>query len=76
MAPETKLSKLQKCAAADDWRGAMRIASKFANLGQETKAIMRAWEAYTRPEFQQQLGRDPDALIAAGIAALKRRYYV
>ena len=27
-----------------------------------------------RPAFQRQLGRDPDQLIAAGIAALKARY--
>lgn len=76
MMPVTKLSKLQAAAAADDWRGAMAIAAKFPVLGSHKAAIMGAWEAYTRPDFQRQLGRCPSKLIEAGIAALKEKYHV
>ncbi len=44
------------------------------NLGDEKAAITRGWEAFARPDFCRQLKRDPDALIADGVAALIRRY--
>lgn len=71
---ETKLSKLVACAAANDWQGALRIAARFQDLGDERTAIKRAHEVHANPDFYRQLGNDPEALIAAGIAALKRRY--
>ena len=73
---ESKISKLRNAVACGDWRKANEIAAKFSQLGPHKAAIMRAREAYTRPEFQRQLGRDPKALIAAGIAALRERYDV
>jgi hypothetical protein len=57
-----------------DWREATRLAAKFPRLGGQAKAIMQAHEAYTRPDFQRQLGRCPTQLIAAGQAALIERY--
>lgn len=74
--PVTKLSLLKACAAAGDWRGAVSIAAKFHDLGPHKAAIMKAHEAYTRPEFQRQIGRDPEALIYLGIQALRDRYHV
>lgn len=71
---ETKLSKLAAAAMAGDWQAALRIAAKFPSLGDERDAIKRAHEAHANPAFYQQIGKDPEALIAAGIAALKRRY--
>jgi hypothetical protein len=59
---------------ADDWPRAIALAAKFPRLGPDKTAIMRAHEALARPDFQRQLGRCPDALIAAGKAALVRRY--
>lgn len=50
------------------------MAAKFADLGEHEQAIRRGHEAMQRPEFQRQIGRDPEAQIAAGIAALKARY--
>lgn len=70
----TKLSQVQAYMRAGDYRAAVLMAAKFADLGDERGAILSAREAYLRPGFQKQIGRDPDALIAAGAAALKRRY--
>ena len=71
---QTKLSKLKAMMAAGDWRGAVSLASKFADLGAERDAIKRAQMAYTNPVFCQQIKRCPDAAIAEGQAALIRRY--
>lgn len=71
---ETKLSVLRKMMDAGDWRGALKMAAAFPRLGDEKVAITRAWEAIARPDFCRQLKRDPDALIADGVAALIRRY--
>jgi hypothetical protein len=73
---ETKLSKLTAAAKSGDWETAICIASKFGELGAEKTAIMQAREAYTRPDFQKQIGKDPEQLKAAGIAALRGRYNV
>ena len=74
--PPKKIDLVRAAMAANDWRGAVAIAAKFPRLGDEKDAIMAAQEAYTRPDFQRQLGRDVEALKAAGIAALRGKYGV
>ena len=71
-----KIEKLRALAAAGDMRGALLLAAKFPRLGDEKSAIHAAREAYLRPAFQKQIGRDPSKLIAAGIAALRGKYNV
>jgi hypothetical protein len=71
---KTKLAQVQEMMAASDWRGAVLMAAKFADLGAQRNAILSAREAYLRPAFQKQIGRDVDALIAAGIAACNKRF--
>lgn len=71
---ETKLSKVKAAAAAGDWQGALRIAARFQDLGAHSADIKRAHEAGHSPRFYKSLGKDPDALFAAWIAALKARY--
>lgn len=70
----TKLSFIRQAAAKEDWEKAILLASKFGDLGQDRNAILSAREAINRPAFQVEMKRDPQALIAAGIAALKSRY--
>jgi len=53
---------------------ALRVAAKFQKLGNEKRAITKAWSAYTNPDFYKQLGQDPNILIAEGLEALKQRY--
>jgi hypothetical protein len=72
--PRTKLSRLLEYMAAADWHSALRLAAKFPQLGAHKAAITRAWNAIQSPQFYRELGQDPDALIAAGVAALKERY--
>jgi hypothetical protein len=60
--------------AANDWPRAFSIASKFARLGPQRAAIMRAQSAALSPGLYRQLGRDPAAIIEAGKAALRERF--
>jgi hypothetical protein len=71
---ETKLSKLKAAARKGDWQEALRIASRFPQLGDHAADIKRGHEAHTNSRFYAQVGRDGGTLIAAGIAALKARY--
>lgn len=73
---KTKLAQLKDLAAANDWRGALRLAATFARLGEHKVAIVRGHEAFTNARFAVQLGRDPAMDIAAGITALCTRYEI
>lgn len=73
---QTKLAKLKELAAANDWRGALRLAASFARLGDDKAVIVRGHEAFGNARFAVQLGRDPAVDIAAGIAALCARYEI
>ena len=70
----TKISQLQALMRAEKWADAIRFAAKFGDLGNARNAILSAKEAVVRPEFMRQLRKDPDALIAAGVEALRQRY--
>jgi hypothetical protein len=72
--PETKLSQIKRLLAAGDVQGAIRIAARFPDLGAERAAILDAHSAFTNPAFLRQIGKDPEALKALGVAALHRRY--
>lgn len=72
--PQTKLSKLRGFYAVGDMHGALRIAAKFPDLGAERNAILTAWGAIQNPGMYRQLGKAPDALVEAGVAALRARY--
>lgn len=70
----TKIAQLRAVAAAGNWTEALRLAARFPRLGEERTAILRAWNAYQRPDFYRQLRQDPEAVVAAGIAALRAKY--
>lgn len=69
-----KIELLRAAMAADDWRLAVAIAARFPRLGPARDAVLAAREAYERPEFQRQIGRDPEEVIEAGKAALRGQY--
>ena len=73
-APTPKVEQLRAMMEAGDWRGALHMAAKFPRLGAHRDAIQRGWEALARPAFYRELGKDPDALVLAGIDALRERY--
>jgi hypothetical protein len=56
---QTKLSKVQAAMAAEDWPRAFSIASKFARLGPQRAAIMRAQAARLSPGFYRGVRTRP-----------------
>jgi hypothetical protein len=59
---------------AGEWRKAIACAARLPVLGKHREAILDAHGAYVRPKWALQIGKDPDALIAAGIIALKDKF--
>ena len=74
MSAVPKIELLRAAMAANDWRLAVSIAARFPRLGSARAAVLGAKEAFERPEFQRQIGRDPAELIENGKAALWRQY--
>ena len=71
---ETRTSQLITMMSDGKWIDAIKFAAKFPTLGKQADDIIRAKEAINNPDFYRQLKKDPDELIALGIAALKNRF--
>lgn len=74
MKPDTKLSQLRVLMEAGEWEKAISFAARFPRLGEHRNAILDAKDAIAHPSFMAQLGKDPAAVRAAGIAALRERW--
>lgn len=72
--PPRKVDKLRALMAAGKWRQALSLAASWPELGEHRDLIKQAASAALSPRFYSSMGKDPDALIAAGVEALKERY--
>ncbi|WP_334150376.1 hypothetical protein [Hyphomicrobium sp.] len=70
----SKLDQVRDAWAAGDRIAALRIASRFHDRSPETRAFQRGHQAVLHPEFFRRLGRDPEALTAAALDALARKF--
>lgn len=71
---ETALDKLKALWAAGEHRKALKLAAAWPRLGAHKAAIQQGGAAATNPAFYSQIGKDPVALVAAGLAAVAQRY--
>lgn len=71
---EKKVDTLRAHMRAGDWDAALKLAASFPRLGDDRGTILSAKDAVVHPRFTAQLGRDPAAVRAAGIEALRARY--
>jgi hypothetical protein len=71
---KTKTDRLLDLIRAADWPRALSLANTFRALGPYRDTIRLAHECRVHPTFYRGIGRDPDATIAAGIAALRTLY--
>jgi hypothetical protein len=71
---QTKLSQVKVAFDAGDFAKAIRIASKFQDLGNQRNAILDANLAITNPRWMRGIGKDIEQAIADGIKALRIRY--
>jgi uncharacterized SAM-binding protein YcdF (DUF218 family) len=71
---QSKASIVREHMATGRWAEAIRLAASFPRLDRHREAILDARSAYTNPRFMQQIGKDVEALKAAGHAALQERF--
>jgi len=74
---EAKTKKIDVLAAMmrnGEWDKAIKFAAKFPRLEKHRDVILSASSALLSPDFYRSIGKDPDATVAAGVAALKERY--
>ena len=72
---KTAKQKAKDLTEAGDTVGAMRIVSKWHELGVHKEAITRGWAARNNPDFYRQIGKDPDALWERGLIAMEHWLY-
>lgn len=66
--------ELRTLWAAGEYRRALKLAAGWPRLGEHKDAIQAGWAAASNRDFYRQLGKDPDAMVAAGLAAVAARY--
>jgi hypothetical protein len=51
----------------------LRIAARFFDRSAATKAFKRGMDAHNNPQFYQQLGKNPDVLLATALELLAKK---
>lgn len=72
--PPRKLDSLLALMESGKWEEAIKFAARFPRLGKQREPILTAASALLSPRFYENLNRNPQNLVEAGIAALKERY--
>jgi hypothetical protein len=72
--PATKCDKIHAAWAAGDQIGALRIAARFFDRSEATKAFKRGMDAHNNPQFYRQLGKDPELLLSTALELLARKF--
>ena len=54
--------------------GALRIAARFFDRSIDTRTFNRGIDAYNNPGFYQQVGKDPEQLMAAALELLAKKF--
>ena len=71
---ERKTDIIRDALARGDNRKAISVASRFFDRGADTQLFKQAQGAVNNPQFYRQIGKNPDAIIAAAIARLNHRF--
>lgn len=71
---KTKTDIIKNALANGDTRKAISVASKFFDRSDETQLYKQAQAAIGNPGFYRQIGKDPDAIIAAAVENLEARF--
>ena len=72
--PTTKADKIRSAWAAGDKIAALRIAARFFDRSDATKAFKRGMDAHNNPQFYRQLGKDPELLLRTALELLAHKF--
>ena len=75
MSATTKSDKIKAALISGDKVRAISIASKFFDRSEDTRLYQQAQAAIGNPGFYRQIGKDPDAIIAAAVESLNHRFH-
>jgi hypothetical protein len=70
----TKTDKIRSALAAGDRIGALRIAARFFDQSEATKAYKRGIDAHNNPHFYRQIGKDPELLLRTALELLAHKF--
>ncbi len=74
MSATTKSDKIKAALISGDKVRAISIASKFFDRSEDTRLYQQAQSAANNPAFYRQIGKDPEAIVDAAVAALSQRF--
>jgi hypothetical protein len=74
MSATTKSDKIKAALISGDKVRAISIASKFFDRSEDTRLYQQAQSAANNPAFYRQIGKDPEAIVDAAVAALSHRF--
>jgi hypothetical protein len=69
-----KTDKIRTAWAAGDRIGALRIAARFFDRSDDTRAFKRGIDAHNHPGFYRQLGKEPKQIVKGALAVLARQF--
>lgn len=70
----TKADQIRDALAGGDVERAISIASRFFDRSEKTRLYKQAQSATQNPAFYRQIGKDPEAIIAAALSDLRARF--
>ena len=69
-----KTDQIRAAWAAGNRIGALRIAARFFDRSEDTRAFKRGIDAFNHPDFYTQLGKEPRELVNPALALLAKRF--
>jgi hypothetical protein len=69
-----KTDQIRTAWATRDRIGALRVAARFFDRSEDTRAFKRGMDANNHPGFYRQIGQEPQELVAAALEILARRF--
>ena len=70
----SKTDQIRAAWIAGDRIGALRIAARFFDRSEDTRAFKRGIDAFNHADFYTQLGQEPQELITAALDLLAKRF--
>jgi hypothetical protein len=70
----SKTDQIRAAWASGDRIGALRIAAQFFDRSEGTIAFKRGISAFNHPDFYRQIGKEPQELVMAALALLRKRF--
>jgi hypothetical protein len=71
---DCKVDKIRTAWAAGDRIGALRIAAHFFDRSAATLTFKRGMDAHNNPSFYEQLGKQPNQLLANALDLLEKKF--